>query len=79
MGVGAPLSSTGPVGGNALSQFVHLHLHTQYSILDGAIPISGLVERCASLVSTQPLVFSERYRKRLDAMSREWEARVAPR
>jgi DNA polymerase-3 subunit alpha len=32
-----------------LSQFVHLHLHTQYSILDGAIPIPDLVERCAAL------------------------------
>ena len=32
-----------------MSKFAHLHLHTQYSILDGAIPISGLVERCAAL------------------------------
>ncbi len=37
------------MGGNALSKFAHLHLHTQYSILDGAIPIPALVERCAAL------------------------------
>jgi DNA polymerase-3 subunit alpha len=29
--------------------FAHLHLHTQYSILDGAIGIPKLVERCAAL------------------------------
>jgi DNA polymerase-3 subunit alpha len=32
-----------------MDKFAHLHLHTQYSLLDGAIPIAGLVERCASL------------------------------
>ena len=32
-----------------MSRFAHLHLHTQYSILDGAIAIPPLVERCASL------------------------------
>ncbi len=32
-----------------MSRFAHLHLHTQYSILDGAIPIPSLVERCAAL------------------------------
>ena len=32
-----------------MGRFAHLHLHTQYSLLDGAIPIEGLVERCASL------------------------------
>ncbi|MEE8313696.1 MAG: PHP domain-containing protein, partial [Myxococcota bacterium] len=32
-----------------MSKFAHLHLHTQYSILDGAIPIPALVERCAAL------------------------------
>jgi DNA polymerase-3 subunit alpha len=31
------------------SHFAHLHLHTQYSILDGAISISKLVERAAKL------------------------------
>ena len=30
-------------------RFAHLHLHTQYSILDGAIAIPKLVERCAEL------------------------------
>ena len=29
--------------------FVHLHLHTQYSLLDGAIRLEELVERAASL------------------------------
>ncbi len=29
------------------SRFAHLHLHTQYSILDGAISIPKLIERCA--------------------------------
>ncbi len=31
------------------SGFAHLHLHTQYSILDGAISISKLVQRAADL------------------------------
>jgi len=31
------------------SSFAHLHLHTQYSILDGAISISKLVQRAADL------------------------------
>ncbi len=31
------------------SHFAHLHLHTQYSILDGAIGISPLIERCREL------------------------------
>jgi DNA polymerase-3 subunit alpha len=30
------------------SRFAHLHLHTQYSILDGAISIEKLMERCAA-------------------------------
>jgi DNA polymerase-3 subunit alpha len=32
-----------------MSAFVHLHLHTQYSILDGATPIAGLMDRAVSL------------------------------
>ncbi len=32
-----------------MSDFVHLHLHTQYSILDGATPIAGLMDRAVSL------------------------------
>jgi DNA polymerase-3 subunit alpha len=32
-----------------MSDFVHLHLHTQYSILDGATPIGGLMDRAVSL------------------------------
>ena len=31
------------------SKFAHLHLHTQYSILDGAIPTRRLVEHCGRL------------------------------
>ncbi len=31
------------------SKFAHLHLHTQYSILDGAIPTRRLVDHCARL------------------------------
>jgi DNA polymerase-3 subunit alpha len=31
------------------SHFAHLHVHTQYSILDGAISIDGLVKRCNAL------------------------------
>ncbi len=34
------------------SDFVHLHLHTQYSILDGAIKIDQLVERAKELNMT---------------------------
>ncbi len=29
--------------------FVHLHLHSQYSLLDGAIPISKLIKKCKAL------------------------------
>jgi DNA polymerase-3 subunit alpha len=32
-----------------MSGFVHLHLHTQYSILDGATPIEDLMARAVSL------------------------------
>lgn len=32
-----------------MSEFVHLHLHTQYSLLDGAIRISDLVRQVAQL------------------------------
>ena len=28
-----------------MSQFVHLHVHTQYSLLDGQASISGLVDK----------------------------------
>ena len=31
------------------SDFVHLHNHSDYSLLDGASPISGMVERAAAL------------------------------
>ena len=33
--------------------FVHLHLHTQYSLLDGAIRLSDLFPRCAELGFSQ--------------------------
>ena len=29
--------------------FVHLHVHTQYSLLDGANPVSSLLDRAAQL------------------------------
>lgn len=32
-----------------MSQLVHLHVHTQYSILDGASPVKKLVKRAAEL------------------------------
>ena len=32
-----------------MSNFVHLHLHTQYSILDGASKISELVEKARNM------------------------------
>ncbi|MBR58666.1 MAG: DNA polymerase III subunit alpha [Myxococcales bacterium] len=32
-----------------MSQFVHLHLHSQYSFLDSSIHINELVERCVSM------------------------------
>ncbi|MDD4646124.1 MAG: DNA polymerase III subunit alpha, partial [Bacteroidales bacterium] len=32
-----------------MSAFVHLHLHTQFSILDGATPIGALMDRAISL------------------------------
>lgn len=32
-----------------MSGFVHLHLHTQYSILDGAAPVEGIINRAESL------------------------------
>ncbi len=33
----------------ALSPFVHLHVHTHYSLLDGACKVSDLVKRCKAL------------------------------
>src|ERR1700743_1142794 len=32
-----------------MSEFVHLHLHTDYSLLDGACGVDGLVKRVASI------------------------------
>ncbi len=32
-----------------MPEFVHLHVHTQYSILDGASPIAGVVARAKEL------------------------------
>ncbi|PYU95086.1 MAG: DNA polymerase III subunit alpha, partial [Acidobacteria bacterium] len=36
----------------ASTNFVHLHLHTDYSLLDGACEISGLMDRAAELKHT---------------------------
>ena len=33
-------------GVSTVDEFVHLHLHTQYSLLDGAIRIPELISRC---------------------------------
>ena len=33
----------------AMSEFVHLHLHTDYSLLDGACGVDGLVKRVAEI------------------------------
>ena len=35
-----------------MSQFVHLHVHTQYSILDGASAIKPLLKRANALGMT---------------------------
>ena len=32
-----------------MSEFVHLHLHTDYSLLDGACGVPGLVKRVADI------------------------------
>jgi len=32
-----------------MSDFVHLHVHTQYSLLDGAIRIDALLDKCVAL------------------------------
>ena len=37
------------VGGVRVKPFVHLHLHSQYSLLDGAIKIDPLFERAKAL------------------------------
>ncbi len=38
-------SETGDTSGSETVQFTHLHVHTQYSILDGAASISGLMHK----------------------------------
>src|SRR3989304_6051117 len=35
--------------GGAMSEFVHLHLHTEFSLLDGACRIGELLDRAAEL------------------------------
>jgi hypothetical protein len=42
------------------------------------LDLSPEIERCAALVTTQPLVFSDRYREVLDEMARRWEAKGRP-
>ena len=36
------------------SPFVHLHLHSQYSLLDGAIKINPLFERATAGMFNKP-------------------------
>ena len=38
----------------AVSDFVHLHVHTQYSLLDGAIRIDDLLRRAAEFDMRPP-------------------------
>jgi len=32
-----------------MSEFVHLHLHTDYSLLDGACGVDGLIKRVGEI------------------------------
>jgi hypothetical protein len=36
----------------AMAEFTHLHLHTEYSLLDGACDVKKLVDRVAALGQT---------------------------
>ena len=44
----APTPAPGPASSPG-SGFVHLHLHSEYSALDGACQVSALLDRCAEL------------------------------
>ena len=35
------------VGGSIASSFIHLHVHSAYSLAEGAIPVKTLVKKCA--------------------------------
>ena len=35
-----------------MTQFTHLHIHTEYSLLDGACRIKPLIKRCKELGMT---------------------------
>jgi len=48
----APSASTAPTASSAPEPFVHLHLHTEYSLLDGGNRIDRLVERVKELGMT---------------------------
>ncbi|MGA8845903.1 MAG: PHP domain-containing protein, partial [Nocardioides sp.] len=48
MSAGSPGSTTGSSTGSKDS-FVHLHVHTEYSMLDGAARLGALTERAAEL------------------------------
>jgi DNA polymerase III alpha subunit (gram-positive type) len=47
-----PLTSVHPMGtmrmGDDPAEFVHLHVHSQYSLLDGAVKVKDLVKRVAA-------------------------------
>jgi DNA polymerase-3 subunit alpha len=47
--VAAPAVQTATTEQEGLGSFVHLHVHSMYSLLDGAAQISGLVKRAKSL------------------------------
>src|SRR5688500_20266908 len=49
MGEAAPSSSSSPSSPSSPSSFVHLHVHTHYSLLDGANKVPQLVKRAKAL------------------------------
>ena len=67
------------------ADFVHLHLHTEYSLLDGAIKIDKLVKKVAALKmpaaamttsTVNPSCVSRRLRWRMVAAARRRGRRV---
>src|SRR5580704_7057649 len=43
------LMAAGPASGGSDKSFVHLHVHTEYSMLDGAARLKDLFEECARM------------------------------
>ena len=40
-----------------MTDFVHLHVHTEYSLLDGACRIKELVARAKELAAPEDMIF----------------------